>query len=125
MFIAIVGTPSAGKKSIERYLVERHGFKRVKISGCNGSSSTKRVKISGCDGSGGSDSSSSSSSNDLTFPDVDVTLSSITQTWQTHYVTTDLTTVEDLDVGFLKRPFFLLVAVDGPILKRFERERRK
>lgn len=104
MFIAIVGTPSAGKKSIERYLVERHDFKRVRIAG--------RGETSG-------------SSQEIIFPNVDVALSSITQTWQQHYVTTDLTTVDDLDVGFLKRPFFLLVAVDGPVLKRFERERRK
>jgi dephospho-CoA kinase len=26
MFIAIVGTPSSGKRSVLRYLVEKHGF---------------------------------------------------------------------------------------------------
>lgn len=29
MFIAIVGTPSAGKRTVLRYLIERHGFTEV------------------------------------------------------------------------------------------------
>ena len=29
MFIAIVGTPSAGKRSVLDYLVDRHGFQQV------------------------------------------------------------------------------------------------
>lgn len=29
MFIAIVGTPSAGKQTILDYLIERHGFNQV------------------------------------------------------------------------------------------------
>ena len=29
MFIAIVGTPSAGKRSVLEYLIDRHGFKQV------------------------------------------------------------------------------------------------
>lgn len=29
MFIAIVGTPSSGKRSLLNYLVQRHGFREV------------------------------------------------------------------------------------------------
>jgi len=39
-------------------------------------------------------------------------------------VTTALRTWEDVE-PFLKRPFFLLVAVDGPLRARYEREQRR
>jgi dCMP deaminase len=47
----------------------------------------------------------------------------ITGNWLTSHVTTDLRTYDEIE-PFLKRPFFLLVAVDGPLRARFEREAR-
>lgn len=60
-----------------------------------------------------------------TFPSPSDCLSNITQTWHQNYVTTDIHSVEDLEVGFLKRPFFLLVGVDGPLMTRYRREGEK
>ena len=48
----------------------------------------------------------------------------ITRNWLSLTVTTDLRTYEDIE-PFIKRPFFLLVAVDGPLRKRYERERQR
>lgn len=51
-------------------------------------------------------------------------LDHVTRNWLSHFVTTDLRTYEEID-PFLKRPFFLLVSVDGPLRVRFERERAR
>lgn len=51
-------------------------------------------------------------------------LDHVTRNWLSHFVTTDLRTYEEIDL-FLKRPFFLLVSVDGPLRVRFERERAR
>lgn len=60
----------------------------------------------------------------LLFSSVGNLLESVTKTWRTHYVTTDLQCAEDIQ-RFVKRPFFLLVGVDGPLMTRFEREKAK
>lgn len=43
-----------------------------------------------------------------------------TRNWRSDFVTEDLQTKELLD-PFLKRPFFLLLEVDAPLMTRFER----
>ncbi|PVG01867.1 hypothetical protein CPB86DRAFT_698584 [Serendipita vermifera] len=45
-----------------------------------------------------------------------------TRNWRSDFVTEDLQTREQLD-PFLKRPFFLLVEIDAPLMLRFERSR--
>lgn len=60
----------------------------------------------------------------LHFSSVGHLLNSVTKTWRTHYVTTDLQHAEDIE-RFVKRPFFLLVGVDGPLMTRFQREKAK
>lgn len=60
----------------------------------------------------------------LVFPDIPTLLTSVTKTWQADYVTTDLHCAEQVE-PFVKRPFFLLVAVDGPLMTRFQREKAK
>lgn len=51
-------------------------------------------------------------------------LDHVTRSWRSHYVTTSLTTY-DAVAPFVKRPFFLLVSVDGPLRRRYERERTR
>ena len=51
-------------------------------------------------------------------------LDHVTRNWLTHHVTLDLKTYEEIE-PFVKRPFFLLVAVDGPLKARYERERAR
>lgn len=71
------------------------------------------------------DSGSASTTTELIeFSNVDKLLNSVTKTWRTNYVTTDLEHAEDIE-RFVKRPFFLLVGVDGPLMTRFAREKSK
>jgi hypothetical protein len=61
---------------------------------------------------------------ETTFSSPALLLDHVTHNWLVNTVTTDLRTYEEVE-PFLKRPFFLLVAVDGPLRTRFERERRR
>lgn len=60
----------------------------------------------------------------LEFLNVGKLLNTVTKTWRTNYVTTDLQDAQDIE-QFVKRPFFLLVGVDGPLMTRFWREKAK
>lgn len=44
-----------------------------------------------------------------------------TKNWRSHFVTEDIPAHVDLLDPFLKRPFFLLVEVDAPLLVRLAR----
>ena len=50
-------------------------------------------------------------------------LDHVTRNWESNFVTADLYTRELVDV-FIKRPFFMLVSVDAPVLERFRRSKR-
>ncbi|WVQ78136.1 hypothetical protein IAT38_000217 [Cryptococcus sp. DSM 104549] len=126
MFIAIIGTPSAGKRTVLEYLEKKYGFRRVGL---------QKDKSSKANGDGLQDSinglsvsspavDAATPSSPLNFTDNSELLEYITRNWLSHYVTTDLRTFEEID-PFVKRPFFLLVSVDGPLLTRFEREKTR
>ncbi|KIJ66261.1 hypothetical protein HYDPIDRAFT_174410 [Hydnomerulius pinastri MD-312] len=55
-----------------------------------------------------------------TFISPDQLLDHVTQHWRTNFVTVDLTSLE-LVGYFAKRPFFMLVNVDAPLLQRYRR----
>ncbi|KIY48343.1 hypothetical protein FISHEDRAFT_65845 [Fistulina hepatica ATCC 64428] len=51
-------------------------------------------------------------------------LDHVTYNWRTHFVTVDLNT-RNLVKQFAKRPFFMLISIDAPILTRFERVQKR
>ncbi|TXT13768.1 hypothetical protein VHUM_01135 [Vanrija humicola] len=110
MIIALVGTPSAGKHTILEYLVAQHAF--------------VRLDLGGADTGVGAGVGALSLGEPTTFTSPDALLDYATRNWQRNYVTTALRTHADVE-PFLKRPFFLLVGVDGPLRSRFSRERGK
>lgn len=59
----------------------------------------------------------------LTFTSPADLLLFVTRNWRFNFVTLDLETKEIIEM-FVKRPFFLLVHVDAPILARFHRSQR-
>ncbi|KAK1232427.1 Deoxycytidine monophosphate (dCMP) deaminase [Marasmius sp. AFHP31] len=63
---------------------------------------------------------SSKSTTTLQFFSPESVLDHVTRHWRTDFVTTDLNT-RDLVEIFLKRPFFMLLCVDAPLLERFLR----
>ncbi|KAK8869968.1 hypothetical protein IAR55_000538 [Kwoniella newhampshirensis] len=152
MLIAIIGTPSSGKNTILEYLDKKYGFKRIgldqpagiqdgsKLNGAELDVPINELKVT-CSSStpplespsispassasaSASASSSSSSSSSLTFPGSASMLDYVTRNWLAHNVTTDLRSYEDIE-PFMKRPFFLLVSVDGPLRVRYEREKAR
>ncbi|KAJ9100967.1 hypothetical protein QFC19_005363 [Naganishia cerealis] len=134
MFIALIGTPSAGKNTIAQYLISQHGFQRIRLADRipNGTGSSNGHPLTENPVSPADLSAlhleelpvSQKPAESLVFPDVATLLNAVTKTWQVDYVTTDLGSVEQVE-PFVKRPFFLLVSVDGPLMTRFKREKAK
>lgn len=123
MIIALVGTPSAGKHTVLDYLVAKHGFQALTLNADAGPNAPNAVSAPNGNGTATTPSPSSSSHEHDTavFTDADTLLEHVTRNWRTHYVTTSLQTYAEVE-PFLKRPFFLLVAVDAPLRSRYLRE---
>ncbi|WVQ71432.1 hypothetical protein IAR50_000969 [Cryptococcus sp. DSM 104548] len=119
MFIAIIGTPSAGKKVVLHYLEKKYGFQRLRLARAQPEEKALNGELSKLDVNGGGQ-----VSEQHTYENANDLLDFVTRNWLSHFVTTDLTTFEDVD-PFIKRPFFLLVNVDGPLIVRYERERAR
>jgi len=47
----------------------------------------------------------------------------VTENWRQNFVTTDLYARELIE-PFIRRPFFLLLSVDAPMLERYNRSKR-
>ncbi|KAH9044564.1 cytidine deaminase-like protein [Lactarius pseudohatsudake] len=93
MFIAIIGTRFSGRTTIESYLRAK-GFVPVRIR--------------------------QAPEQPLWFASATELLEHVTLNWRSNFVTRDLRTERMIQM-FTKRPFFMLVSVDGPISDRFRR----
>ncbi|KZT62600.1 hypothetical protein CALCODRAFT_533680 [Calocera cornea HHB12733] len=102
MFIGIVGTECAGKALVKRYLTA-HGFADLSLPDAE---------------------DAHPSTTPTTFPTPSAMLAHATRHWHAHFVTTSLTAHADL-AQCIKRPFFLLLLVDAPVLLRWRRLRAK
>ncbi|CAO1618529.1 unnamed protein product [Jaminaea pallidilutea] len=107
MLIALVGSVCSGKDTVASYLVRNHGFIWVRIRRGAQSSTSLPADLDKGDS--------------LTFDSPAQFLAHSTANWRTHFVTVDLQQTVDLEVGFDKRPFFLLVSVEAPLMVRFAR----
>ncbi|KAI0274984.1 cytidine deaminase-like protein [Gloeopeniophorella convolvens] len=56
----------------------------------------------------------------LWFPSAMELLEHVTRNWRSNFVTQDLRTEQVIRM-FIKRPFFMLISIDGPIVDRFRR----
>ncbi|KAI0304563.1 cytidine deaminase-like protein [Russula brevipes] len=92
MFIAIIGTRLSGKSTVETYLTEK-GFAPVRLNPQTPS---------------------------LCFESPTDLLEHVTRNWRQNFVTQDLRTEQTIQL-FTRRPFFMLVSIDGPISDRFRR----
>ncbi|KAI0001704.1 cytidine deaminase-like protein [Russula vinacea] len=97
MFIAIIGTRLSGKSTVETYLTEK-GFIPVKVI-----SRTPEHKDRA-----------------QARNEVAELLEHVTRNWRKDFVTQDLRTEQAIQM-FIKRPFFMLLSIDGPISDRFRR----
>ncbi|KAK4191551.1 cytidine deaminase-like protein [Podospora australis] len=116
MFIGICGSICAGKRSIARYLTEHHGFTQLSLDSSSSPSSKDLTTLP----NGTDRPSSSSSSTQTVFTTPDDLLDHVTKRWTSRFVTVDLPTPSVLSL-YSRRPFFLLISVDAPLLLRYQR----
>ncbi len=135
MLIAISGTPCSGKTVLAAYLTEQHSFKSIRlVPGLSLSedrdslSETINLLSLKNDTSNGEESDhaslSAAASNDLVFdsPIEAMNFLMLENRWMDNYVMYPFTPEFGSQLQELKkRPFFLLVSIDAPILIRFER----
>ncbi|ODN99238.1 hypothetical protein I350_07397 [Cryptococcus amylolentus CBS 6273] len=119
MFIAIIGTPSAGKKVVLQYLEKKYGFQRLRLAKDQPQEEDLSGRIAKIDVNGDGQVAAAH-----TYANANDLLDFVTHNWLSHFVTTDLTSFDDVE-PFVKRPFFLLVSVNGPLIVRYERERAR
>lgn len=108
MLIAISGTLASGKTEVARYLTFQ-GFKLVGVG----------------KPSNGSAKPAQNGSNDTVlecehFPDIDQLLDFVTNNWRQHFVISHIEGIEVLH-KLQKRPFFLHLSIDAPLLLRYKR----
>lgn len=110
MLIAISGTLSLGKTEVARYLTFQ-GFKPISIeeNTKNGNANASLDSLL-----------SSSELDSEKFTNIDDMLDYVTNNWRKHFV---ISHIEDMDAlhKFQKRPFFLHISIDAPILLRYKR----
>ena len=100
MLIAVVGLAGAGRHAVAEFLEREHGFTRVGLG-----------DASATDGS-------------LRFASKSDLLQFVTANWLRNYVTLDLQDTHTV-APFEKRPWFLLVSVEAPLLQRWARWRER
>ncbi|KAI3626255.1 hypothetical protein CBS9595_001616 [Malassezia furfur] len=98
MLVALVGLACAGKSSVANYLIDKHDFTQITLA----------PKSPGV----------------LHFDSPEAMLHHVTAHWRTNYVTLDLDTTELVGM-FDKRPFFLLVGIEAPMMLRWTRAKAR
>ncbi|KAK6360528.1 Deoxycytidine monophosphate (dCMP) deaminase [Orbilia blumenaviensis] len=116
MFIGLCGTICAGKHTVAKFLVETYGFQILRLAAPTAISTIKEDVNS----TNGAVVTSLSENENLTFSTTEELLEYVTARWQQKFVTTDVLNEEMLEV-LLKRPFFILVSVDAPVVVRWKR----
>ncbi|KAF9973469.1 Deoxycytidine monophosphate (dCMP) deaminase [Actinomortierella ambigua] len=113
MFIGIVGPTCSGKHELASLLTEMHGFQRLYLTKNLESSPLQRSPqettsaIHPCPAP-------------LSFDTLEAMLEHVTLNWMNHFVTCDANSV-DMVAVLRKRPFFLLLSVEAPMMVRFDR----
>ncbi|KAK8126423.1 cytidine and deoxycytidylate deaminase zinc-binding domain-containing protein [Apiospora kogelbergensis] len=125
MLIGICGSKCAGKSTVAQYLVEHHGFQRLRLSApqdSNGtvSSSELTEESSPSDPAEQIPAPSKPSPPAHSFTSATDLLDFVTKYWRSRWVTTDIHDEAVLDI-LSRRPFFILVSVDAPIVIRWRR----
>ncbi|CAN8105952.1 unnamed protein product [Discula destructiva] len=119
MFIGICGSICSGKSTVAHYLVEHHGFTLVTINPHH-----QAVSPSPEQASNNPHAPNEPSKTTLSFASTDDLLEHVTQRWRDRWVTTDIICKATLD-AFTRRPFFLLISVDAPLLVRWQRYQQR
>lgn len=106
----------AGKQSVADYLITGHGFRAVTWD--------QSTQISSSEATNGITNHSPKSPGERRFPDFDALLNFVTAHWKERWLITDIANERVLD-ACLRRPFFLLISIDAPILLRWQRHKAR
>lgn len=117
MLVCLVGPQAAGKTAIANVLVEDLGFTRVRVGPQPGPA---RDGILTPPSASTSKASAASARDELHFRSAEAFLDYSTLNWRKDFVTTDLRERDDVEI-FVKRPWFLAVAVEAGIVERWRR----
>lgn len=104
----------SGKSTVTQYLVEHHGFTQVTVQ------PDPVVTVKNEQAATTKHPTSTHRERYLTFANSDALLDHVTQRWRDRWVTTDVLDRDTLDT-YSRRPFFLLISVDAPLLVRWKR----
>lgn len=113
-----------------QYLVEHHGFTHVSVDPKKQTPTTQEPQApNGREGTSEPNTHhrrDTTATRALSFASTDALLEHVTQHWRDRWLTTDVVSKATLD-AFSRRPFFLLISVDAPLLVRWKRyqERRR
>jgi len=149
MFIAIVGSRFSGKSTVEDYLIAK-GFTSVKLPNKDVEAgpaelftpdfrevNNQSLQITGdtkyqsmqvlpvqtkniIDAHDQLPMAQGSHLQNISFDSPAVLLDHVTQHWRSNFVTTDLNS-DRLVNHFIRRPFFMLISIDAPVLQRYYR----
>jgi len=116
MLIGLCGPAQAGKAAVAQWLCEQLGFEPMRLR------ASKTTSFNDESGNGNGDSDGDSSDIEVYTPNqvLDIAM----PRWREGFVVYPIDSVRDVAV-FRKRPFFLLVAIDAPLLVRFRRHEKK
>ncbi|KAF9919275.1 Deoxycytidine monophosphate (dCMP) deaminase [Lobosporangium transversale] len=114
MFIGIVGPSCSGKHEVMDLLTRVYDFKKLYLKSAVSNralhtgqgSNTARIQ--------------DPMSQSAEFDTIEAMLSFVTLNWMNHYVTCDVNTVHGISI-LCKRPFFLLLSVESPMMMRYRR----
>ncbi|KAI9228448.1 MAG: cytidine deaminase-like protein [Piptocephalis tieghemiana] len=127
MFIGIVGPEGAGRRLVANLLVEHEDFQTGTV-GSRASSMSSSVDMSTSPSPlstasvplEGTSMTADKASSGLIFPSAEALMDHVTRHWKERFVLAPVTRLEDLEV-YRRRPCFLLLYVDAPMLARYRR----
>ncbi|TPX15705.1 uncharacterized protein E0L32_000039 [Thyridium curvatum] len=143
MLIGICGSVCAGKSTVAQYLVDHHGFKRLRIAAAQPPKPAPNGAAAGVLDLATPESEVPPAALNgaykqqqvllpvhpprqaaVTCASAEELLEFVTKRWRQRWVTTDIPTEAVLDT-FARRPFFLLISVDAPTTVRWRRYQQR
>lgn len=111
MFVGVLGSACAGKRTVIDYLTSR-GFLELAISSSSSSELSPKPAETP---------HATPSSQHVAFESATTLLDFVTRNWRTNYVTLFFNGDDAALLEISVRPFFLMLMVDAPILQRWRR----
>lgn len=107
-----------------RYLVDHHGFKHVSVDPNTSKTPSEQLSSQETETNVSNTHQKRPSTTALVFQTSDELLEYVTQRWRERWVTTDVMSKGALE-AYSRRPFFLLISVDAPLLVRWQRYQKR